>query len=160
MAIMTLDVLMDNTPIVYRTYNDAIGYRLVSVSTDEKKYVHEWKFLVGDYTCKLQFKVAQGKGQVVRDGKTVYSLSNTSVAVSCSCKAYFFYNFPYNKKAGCDCSPPRLKPYKKTTDRPEFNILRLPSLCKHLFYLVNELYVDRILAESINKRLNSIYLAG
>jgi hypothetical protein len=154
MAVITLDMLMQNTQKLYPyTYELATGYRLVSVDTDEQRYLHTWKFLVGEYTCKLQFKVGQKYGDL-------YSLSKSPVAVSCDCAAYFYWCFPYNRKWKCDCSAPALKKYKKQTNRPPRNITGMPAMCKHLFYLVNELYVDRILKEAIETRLNSIYLAG
>lgn len=152
MATITLDMLMDNTQELYPfTYPDATGYRLVSVATDEARYLTTWKFTVGEYDCRLQWLTGQAYGDQ-------FSLSKSPVKVSCSCAAYFFWCMPYNRKWKCDCSPPAKKAYRKQTNRPPRNITGMPAMCKHLFYLVNELYTDRLINEAMERHMLTIFL--
>lgn len=147
---MTAELLVSNTPDVFRrTFEDANYYKLVSLDTKSERYVTTMKFLVGKYDVKLQF---------VTQDHSVYSFTKTPIKVSCNCRAYFFYCYVYNKKAACDCSPPRLQAYKKKTDRPIFNALQLPTCCKHLFHLLTTLEFDGILTETVKKATNQAFL--
>lgn len=149
MGKMTAELLVSNTPDVFRrTFEDANYYKLVSLDTKSERYVTTMKFLVGKYDVKLQF--------VTQDG--VYSFTKTPIKVTCGCMAYFYFVFPYNKKSGCDCSPPRLQAYKKITSRQPFNLLGMACCCKHLFHLLTELEFDGILTETVKKATNQAFL--
>ena len=73
------------------------------------------------------------------------TMSKTKVKVRCSCEDFFFTYAFWNKgKDGLYGGP--LKPYKrKTTDRPERNPKHVPGMCKHLFKLVDELRVNKVI---------------
>lgn len=148
---ITLDMLVDNSKDLFPyTYWLAEGYRLIEVSQNSQTYVETWKFKIGEYDARLQWMLGQKYGDL-------HSLSKSPVKVYCSCDAYYYWVFPYNRKAGCDCSPPALRVYKKKTNKPARNIKGIPSMCKHLLYLTNELFLDRIIQESISNRKSQVF---
>ena len=151
MAATTLEILAYNTPDVFKnTFNLANGYRLISVARDESnKYMVVLRFKVGDYDTKVAFVTTEHEN---------VSFEKTPAKVYCSCKAYFFYCMPGNRKVKADISPPALRDYKKKTDRPMFNPENLPCMCKHLYALTQAMLREGALKESLQEAIKRIYI--